>query len=245
MKYILRACYCEEILVKTPWHSFRPLLFIAFVSQGEEDHLHRTEVAGPSHWNFATFQKFLNFWDIFPLKPSYQIDAWPTIYKCNAGLFSIRAQGIRNISLLAIIVPQIAGSYRGSYSPDSWKLKGFLLLKDWVADPRNRCRCHLVSPHLSPCMISILALLLAAPLSSWSPFWPALGCPCRLLSLHPPDSWKLYAFLLLNDWVADSQNRQIVVMPLPPFLPLSPFICLPSRSPFRLLFSCLPSRSPF
>ena len=76
------------------------------------------------------------------------------------------------------------------------------------------CRCRLVSLHMSPFLMSILGcswlplplrlpsfvslhdlhsgLLLAAAAAlspficppSWSPFWPAVGCGCRLVSLH-------------------------------------------------------------
>ena len=90
---------------------------------------------------------------------------------------------------------------------------------------------------LSPCMISIMdcswlplppclpsfvslhdlhtGLLLAwlplpPCLPAWSPFWAALGCPCRLVSLH-----DLHCGLLLAAAAA-----------------LSPFICLPAWSPY-------------
>ena len=105
---------------------------------------------------------------------------------------------------LSAFVPQIAGSYRGSY----FSMTGF-------ADPQNRQMVvmPLVSLPLSPFMISVLGcswlplppclvsfvslhdlhsgLLLAAAaaalspficLSSWSPFRAVLGCRCRLVS---------------------------------------------------------------
>ena len=58
------------------------------------------------------------------------------------------------------LVPQIAGSYRGSY----FSMTGLLIseIAKW-----SRCRCRLVSQ---------------ACLPSWFPFWPALGCRCRLVS---------------------------------------------------------------
>ena len=153
-------------------------------------------------------------------------------------------------------------------------------------------RCRLVSLHLAPCMIlacswpplppclpsfvflhdlhSALLLAAAAALSpficlpAWSPFWAALGCRCRLVSLH-------LRFLLLKDWVADPHNPlkwswrrcRLVSLHLAPCmilacswlpLPPSPFICLPSWPPLwaalgcrcRLVSqTCLPSWSPF
>ena len=139
--------------------------------------------------------------------------------------------------------------------------------------PALGCRCRLVSLHLSPCMISIQAcswlplppclpsfvslhdlhsgLLLAAAaalspficLPAWSPFRPALGCRCRLVSLHlSPCMISIQAC----SW-----------LPLPPCLPsfvslhdlhsglllaaaaaLSPFICLPAWSPFWPALGC-------
>ena len=135
------------------------------------------------------------------------------------------------------------------FSPDSWKLKGFLLLKNWVADPHNRqmvvmppspClpslspfwaalgrRCRPVSLHLSPCMISILAC----------------SCGCRLVSLHLSPcmisilacSWLLLppclpSFVSLRDLPSG--------LLLAAAAALSPFICLPAWSPFWAALGC-------
>ena len=86
---------------------------------------------------------------------------------------------------------------------------------------------------------------------------------------YSPDSWKLWGFLLLKDWVADPHNRQMVVMPLPPCLPsfvslhdlhsglllaapaaLSPFICLVTLHGLSFVSQCWflcppPPASPF
>ena len=148
--------------------------------------------------------------------------------------------------------------------------------------PALRCPCHPASLHLSPCMISILGcswlsfvslhdldsgLLLAAAaalspficLPAWSPFWAALGCGCRLVSLHLfPCMISILgcSWLPLPPCLPSFVSCMISILacswlPLPPCLPsfvplhdlhsgllsaapatLPPFICLPAWSPF-------------
>ena len=62
--------------------------------------------------------------------------------------------------LAMLIFNQIAGSYRGSYFSTTGLLTPEMAKWSWY-------RCRLVSQ---------------ACLSSWSPFWAALGCRCRLVS---------------------------------------------------------------
>ena len=60
-------------------------------------------------------------------------------------------------------------------------------------------------------------------LPAWSPFWAALGCPCRLASLH-------VSFVFLHDLHSG--------LLLAVGAALSPFICLPAWSPFWAALGC-------
>ena len=82
----------------------------------------------------------------------------------------------------------------------------------------------------------------------WSCAPPSPTCRCGEEAdiVCSPDSWKLQGFLLLNDWVADPWNRQMVVMPLPPCLPtLSRFMISILGCSWLPLPPCVPNLSPF
>ena len=165
------------------------------------------------------------------------------------------------------IAPQIAGSYRGSYFSKIGLLIPTIAKWSW-------CRCRLVSCLF---LISILGcswlplppwlfvslhdrfsrLLLAAGaalspficLPAWSPFWPALGCRCRLVSLH------VFPFICLF-WAALGSPCRLVALHLSTcmisivacsWLPLPP--CLPSfvslHDLHSLLWATAAALSPF
>ena len=91
-------------------------------------------------------------------------------------------------------------------------LPSFVSLHDLPS--RNRCRCHLVYLHLSPCVISILAC-------SWLPLPP---CPCMISIL----ACRLVCLvsLLLAAAAALSMISIVGCSWLPP--------CLPTLSPFMI-----------
>ena len=94
------------------------------------------------------------------------------------------------------------------HSPDSWKLWGFLLLNDWVADPRNHRPLTPCLPNLSPFVIRLLGF-------SWLQLPPCQATLCSWL--QPPCIPSLSSFSLSS-------------LPLPP--------CFPSLSSSFLLGGC-------
>ena len=110
--------------------------------------------------------------------------------------------------------PSLPSSFVSLHSPDSWKLKGFLLLNDWVADPQNRQMA--VMPLVSLCVPSFVPL---HDLHSGLPLAAAAALSPKLVSLH-----DLHSGLLLAAAAA-----------------LSPFMCLPTLS---LLFAAAAASSP-
>ena len=84
----------------------------------------------------------------------------------------------RSSSRLFCFFPQIAGRYRGSYfSMGCWSPKS----------PNGRDAAVAVSLHDLHSGLLLAAAVALSPficLPSWSPFWAALGCRCRLVSLH-------------------------------------------------------------
>ena len=133
-------------------------------------------------------------------------------------------------------VPQIAGSYGGSY----FSKIGLLIPKIPAAATLSPFICLPAWSPFCPTLPSFVSLhdlhsglLLAAPvalspficLPAWSPFWPALGCSCLHLS-------PFVISILACSW-------------LPCHLHLSPFICLHSGLLLAApAFICLPSFVP-